>query len=93
MKKIYKKLFENSTFQNAELISPRYFGECRDCDKIWLLHRRDSSSKYISEWICSYCEKILNIYKFKRRKSSFIDMQKQIIRQRNQNKNTLGIFK
>jgi len=93
MKKIYKKLFENNTFQNIELIDPRYFGECRDCDKVWLLHCRNSFSKYISEWICPYCEKTLDIYKFKRRKSSLIDMQKQIIRRRKQNENTLGIFK
>lgn len=92
MKRIYKKLFGNTTFQNIELINPRYFGVCWNCDIVWLLHRPKSLAMYFPEWICPHCKQELDIRKLKKRKSLF-DMQKQIIEYRKQNQNILGIFK
>lgn len=92
MKKVYKKIFENTTFQTIGLIKPNYFGLCHKCDMAWLLHRPKSLSKYDFEWVCPHCGRELDIEKLRRNKILF-DMQKQIIKYREQEQNTLGIFK
>lgn len=90
MKREYKRIFKSVTFQNIDLIKPRYFGMCCNCNEACISHLEKNEIGL--EWICSHCDEKLDVKKLKKRKTLF-DIQKQIIEYREQKQNTLGIFK
>lgn len=85
---------KNNTFQNIELIKPRYFGICQSCNEVWLLHRANPQTKHDSKWYCHYCDNKLKIYKLKRKRFFTInDMKNQILNAIKKQRNSFGIFK
>jgi len=69
---------KNNTFQNIELIKPRYFGVCYECDEVWLLHCAKSLLEGSPEWICPHCENKLDIIKLGKKAKVVVDIIKYI---------------